>query len=121
MQVAYALTQQSRTLTERIGGNGAVAVFNCYDCFIAVYASGIKQQARYAVGRCLMLWAAMLRSRVTVFGILNLTEELLLQGMTFGLSVKEIFRLFVGFGIYRTVFIKYLYALYAYGWHTKNQ
>ena len=48
----------SRTLTERSGGNGAVAVFMaCYDCFCTVYASGIKQQARYAVGRCLMLWS----------------------------------------------------------------
>ena len=53
MQVAYALTQLVRTLTERSGGNGAVAVFMaCYDCFCTVYASGIKQQARYAVGRC---------------------------------------------------------------------
>lgn len=50
----------SRTLTERSGGNGAVAVFMaCYDCFWGtVYASGIKQQARYAVGRCLMLWSS---------------------------------------------------------------
>ena len=49
----------SRTLTERSGGNGAVAVFMaCYDCFCTVYASGIKQQARYAVGRCLMLWSS---------------------------------------------------------------
>ena len=54
MQVAYALTQLVQTLTERSGGNGAVAVFMaCYDCFCTVYASGIKQQARYAVGRCL--------------------------------------------------------------------
>ena len=59
MQVAYALTQLVRTLTERSGGNGAVAVFMaCYDCFCTVYASGIKQQARYAVGRCLMLWSS---------------------------------------------------------------
>ena len=26
--------------------------------FCTVYASGIKQQARYAVGRCLMLWSS---------------------------------------------------------------
>ena len=59
MQVAYALTQLVQNLTERSGGNGAVAVFMaCYDCFCTVYASGIKQQARYAVGRCLMLWSS---------------------------------------------------------------
>src|SRR5574344_1977544 len=62
----------SRTLTERSGGNGAVAVFMaCYDCFfVQSMPRASKQQARYAVGRCLMLW-----SRVTVFGILNLTED----------------------------------------------
>ena len=26
--------------------------------FCTVYASGIQQQARYAVGRCLMLWSS---------------------------------------------------------------
>ena len=35
MQVAYALTQLVQNLTERSGGNGAVAVFMaCYDCFL---------------------------------------------------------------------------------------
>ncbi|MBO1928882.1 hypothetical protein J4731_05190 [Providencia rettgeri] len=30
-------------MTERSGGNGAVAVFMaCYDCFCTVYASGIQ-------------------------------------------------------------------------------
>src|SRR5574343_1135989 len=48
----------SRTLTERSGGNGAVAVFMaCYDCFfVQSMPRASKQQARYAVGRCLMLW-----------------------------------------------------------------
>ena len=60
MQVAYALTQLVQNLDRtQSGGNGAVAVFMaCYDCFCTVYASGIKQQARYAVGRCLMLWSS---------------------------------------------------------------
>ncbi|MCH6870322.1 hypothetical protein BEC77_24380 [Escherichia coli] len=51
----------SRTLTERSGGNGAVAVFMaCYDCFFGVQSMprASKQQARYAVGRCLMLWSS---------------------------------------------------------------
>lgn len=49
----------SRTLTERSGGNGAVAVFMaCYDCFFGVQSMPSKQQARYAVGRCLMLWSS---------------------------------------------------------------
>ena len=59
MQVAYALTQLVQTPTERSGGNGAVAVFMaCYDCFVQSMPPGIKQQARYAVGRCLMLWSS---------------------------------------------------------------
>ncbi|MGS6371321.1 hypothetical protein ACVGX7_00210, partial [Enterobacter hormaechei] len=43
----------SRTLTERSGGNGAVAVFMaCYDCFfVQSMPRASKQQARYAVGR----------------------------------------------------------------------
>ncbi|EJJ64046.1 aminoglycoside resistance protein, partial [Klebsiella pneumoniae subsp. pneumoniae KPNIH9] len=50
----------SRTLTERSGGNGAVAVFMaCYDCFfVQSMPRASKQQARYAVGRCLMLWSS---------------------------------------------------------------
>ena len=41
--VAYALTQLVQNLTERSGGNGAVAVFAaCYDGFCTVYASGIQ-------------------------------------------------------------------------------
>src|SRR5574344_1583432 len=50
----------SRTLTERSGGNGAVAVFMaCYDCFFVQYMLwASKQQARYGVGRCLMLWSS---------------------------------------------------------------
>ena len=49
----------SQNLDRTRRGNGAVAVFMaCYDCFCTVYASGIKQQARYAVGRCLMLWSS---------------------------------------------------------------
>ena len=50
----------SRTLTERSGGNGAVAVFvTHYDCFLySLPARASKQQARYAVGRCLMLWSS---------------------------------------------------------------
>ncbi len=66
MQVAYALTQLVQNLTERSGGNGAVAVFMaCYDCFCTVYASGIQaasalrrgsmfdvmEQQRYAAGQ----------------------------------------------------------------------
>lgn len=47
-------------LTERSGGNGAVAVFMaCYDCFfVQSMPRASKQQARYAVGRCLMLWSS---------------------------------------------------------------
>src|SRR5574343_1581279 len=50
----------SRTLTERSGGNGAVAVFMaCYDCFfVQSMPRASKQQARYAVGRCLRLWSS---------------------------------------------------------------
>ena len=50
----------SRTLTERSGGNGVVAVFMaCYDCFfVQSMPRASKQQARYAVGRCLMLWSS---------------------------------------------------------------
>ena len=50
----------SRTLTERSGGNGAVLVFMaCYDCcFVQSMPRAFKQQARYAVGRCLMLWSS---------------------------------------------------------------
>src|SRR5574344_1760358 len=50
----------SRTLTERSGGNGAVAVFMaCYDCFfVQSMPRASKQQARYAVGRCLMSWSS---------------------------------------------------------------
>ncbi|KYO92009.1 Aminoglycoside N(6')-acetyltransferase type 1 [Pseudomonas aeruginosa] len=50
----------SRTLTERSGGNGAVLVFMaCYDCFVVQsMPRASKQQARYAVGRCLMLWSS---------------------------------------------------------------
>ncbi|MFG8599159.1 hypothetical protein ACEPUI_32205, partial [Pseudomonas aeruginosa] len=46
--------------TERSGGNGAVAVFMaCYDCFfVQSMPRASKQQARYAVGRCLMLWSS---------------------------------------------------------------
>ena len=60
MQVAYALTQLVQNLTERSGGNGAVAVFMaCYDCFfVQSMPRASKQQARYAVGRCLMLWSS---------------------------------------------------------------
>ena len=60
MQVAYALTQLVQNLTERSGGNGAVAVFMaCYDCFfVQSMPRAFKQQARYAVGRCLMLWSS---------------------------------------------------------------
>lgn len=51
---------EQRTLTERSGGNGAVAVFMaCYDCFfVQSMPRASKQQARYAVGRCLMLWSS---------------------------------------------------------------
>ncbi len=54
------LCNWSRTLTERSGGNGAVAVFMaCYDCFfVQSMPRASKQQARYAVGRCLMLWSS---------------------------------------------------------------
>ncbi|EOG1043164.1 hypothetical protein ACK249_006950 [Pseudomonas aeruginosa] len=47
-------------MTERSGGNGAVAVFMaCYDCFfVQSMPRASKQQARYAVGRCLMLWSS---------------------------------------------------------------
>ena len=50
----------SRTLTERSGGNGAVLVFMaCYDCcFVQSMPRASKQQARYAVGRCVMLWSS---------------------------------------------------------------
>ena len=50
----------SRTLTERSGGNGAVLVFMaCYDCcFVQSMPRASKQQARYAVGRCVILWSS---------------------------------------------------------------
>ena len=50
----------SRTLTERSGGNGAVLVFMaCCDCFfVQSMPRASKQQARYAVGRCLILWSS---------------------------------------------------------------
>ncbi len=50
----------SRTLTERSGGNGAVLVFMaCYDCsFVQSIPRASKRQARYAVGRCVMLWSS---------------------------------------------------------------
>ena len=50
----------SRTLTERSGGNGAVAVFMaCYmTVFLYSLCLGHQQLARYAVGRCLMLWSS---------------------------------------------------------------
>ena len=71
MQVAYALTQLVQNLTER---SGVTAQWRfswlVMTVFCTVYASGIKQQARYAVGsmfdvmeqqRCYA--ATMLRSR----------------------------------------------------------
>ena len=60
MQVAYALTQLVQNLDRTHGGNGAVAVFMaCYDCFfVQSMPRASKQQARYAVGRCLMLWSS---------------------------------------------------------------
>ncbi|WP_198531294.1 hypothetical protein [Thauera phenolivorans] len=47
-------------MTERSGGNGAVAVFMaCYDCFfVQSIPPASKRQARYAVGRCVMLWSS---------------------------------------------------------------
>ena len=59
MQVAYALTQLVQNLTERSGGNGAAVFMVCYDCFfVQSMPRASKQQARYAVGRCLMLWSS---------------------------------------------------------------
>ena len=54
-------SQLVQNLDERSGGNGAVAVSYGFimTVFCTVYAlSNIKQQARYAVGRCLMLWSS---------------------------------------------------------------
>ena len=62
----YASRNWSRTLTERSGGNGAVAVFMaCYDCFFVQSMLGHPSSKRYAVGRCLIraMAATMLRSR----------------------------------------------------------
>ena len=60
MQVAYALTQTGpEPLTERSGGNGAVAVFMaCYDCFFVCLCLGASKQSAVIVGRCLMLWSS---------------------------------------------------------------
>ena len=58
MQVAYALNWSD------LDPNAAVVTAQwrfswlVMTVFCTVYASGIKQQARYAVGRCLMLWSS---------------------------------------------------------------
>ena len=80
----------SRTLTERSGGNGAVAVFMaCYDCFfVQSMPRASKQQARYAVGRCLMLWSS---NDVTQQGSRPKTKLDALLGAQISASNKTVF------------------------------